>query len=124
MMAHHQRSADLAAARAYRKLGDHEAAAHHLSEVRALRTEDYVLNAGLELTERGLLHLALGETEEALRCAEEAVAVHRRNHQRYSEGHALHALSLARRAVGDEEGAAAAEALAAEAHRDCGVPMP
>lgn len=116
-------SAHWSAARAYRKLGDHEAAAHHLSELRARLTGDRLLMAGNEIRERALLHLALGETEEALRCAEEAVAMHRRHHQRHQEGQSLQALAVVRRATGDEEGAAAAEVLATEAYRDCGVPV-
>ncbi len=114
-------SAHLSAARAYRNLGDHEQAAHHLSEVRARLDSNHLLNAGGELRERALLHLALGETEDALRCAEQAVATHGRYHQRYLEGRSLSALAEVRRATGDAEGAAAAEALAANAFRDCGV---
>ncbi|MFI6101202.1 hypothetical protein ACIA8G_37135 [Lentzea sp. NPDC051213] len=112
------------AARAYRKLGDYELAAHHLNEMRALLDSDHLLNAGSEVKERALLHLALGEREEALRCAEESVAVHRRYHQRHLEGQSLYTLAAVRRAMGDHEGAAAAEVLAADAYRDCGVPMP
>ncbi|PWK91601.1 hypothetical protein C8D88_1011639 [Lentzea atacamensis] len=69
------------------------------------------------------MHLASGEADEALRYAEEAVATHRRHHQRYLEGQSLQALAAARRALGAEDGAAEAEALAADAHRDCRVPM-
>jgi tetratricopeptide (TPR) repeat protein len=117
-------SANFSAARSYRRLGDHEAAARHLRELRESLTDDYAMAAGEEQRERSLLHLASGEIEEALHCAEDAVATHRRHHQRYLEGLSLQALSLARRAIGDDAGAAEAEALAVEAHRDCGVPMP
>lgn len=120
-MVHQRISADWLVARACRKLGDHDAAAHHLSEVRARLTGDYALTAGDELRERALLHLALGETEEALWCVEEAVATHSRNHQRHLEGQSLQALAAVRRATGDVEGATAAEELAANAYRDCGI---
>ncbi|MDX8037548.1 BTAD domain-containing putative transcriptional regulator [Lentzea sp. BCCO 10_0856] len=121
-MVHQRIAADLAVARSHRKLGHHEAAEHHLSDLRA-RLGDHALGAGDELRERGLVHLALGETEEALRCAEEAVATHRRTLQRHLEGQSLQALAEVRRATGDDEGAAAAEALAVEAYRDCGAPV-
>ncbi|WP_196777595.1 AfsR/SARP family transcriptional regulator [Lentzea aerocolonigenes] len=118
---HQQISADCLAARVYRKLGDHEAAAHHLGEVRARLTSDYALTTGDELRERALLHLALGETKEALRCAEDAVATHARYHQRHLEAQSLQALAQVRRATGDEKGAVEAETLAENAYRDCGV---
>ncbi|MCX2952053.1 AfsR/SARP family transcriptional regulator [Lentzea sp. NEAU-D7] len=121
-MVHDRIAAGCSAARSCRELGDYEAAARHLSEVRALVNDEHLLGAGDELKERALLHLALGETAEALSCAEEAVATHRRYHQRYLEGQSLRALASARRATGDIAGAEAAEALAADAHRDCGVP--
>ena len=120
--ARHRIDAHWAIARAYRRLGDHESAAHHLSEVRALISSDHLVMAGNEIRERALLHLALGETEEALRCAEEAVATHARYRQRYLEAQSLRALAEVRRATGDVEGAANAESSAAEAFRDCGVP--
>ncbi|NGY58993.1 hypothetical protein G7043_08640 [Lentzea sp. NEAU-D13] len=120
-MTEYRITAHWSAARAYRKLGDYENAAHHLSEVRARLDSDHLLYAGSELKERALLHLALGETEEALRCAEEAVATHRRYHQRHLEGQSLQALAEVLRATGDADGAADAELLAANAYRDCGV---
>ncbi|MDX8148257.1 BTAD domain-containing putative transcriptional regulator [Lentzea sp. BCCO 10_0061] len=123
LMVHQRITADWHAARAHRKLGDYEAAARHLDEMRARIGGDYASTAGDELRERALLHLALGETEEALRCAEEAVATNRHHHQRYLEGQSLEALATVRRGTGDEEGAAAAEALATNAYRDCGVPV-
>ncbi|MET9629516.1 BTAD domain-containing putative transcriptional regulator [Lentzea sp. NPDC006480] len=120
-MINQQMTADLKAARSYRKLGEHEAAARHLSELRARITDNYAMATGEELKERALLHLALGEAEEALRCAEEAVATHGRTHQRYLEAQSLHALARIRRATGDEKGAVAAETLAENAYRDCGM---
>jgi hypothetical protein len=70
-----------------------------------------------------LLHLAVGETDEALQCAEEAVTTHQRHRQRYEEGQSLQVLAEVLRATGDQEGAKAADALAASACRDCGVPL-
>ncbi|MFS8101407.1 winged helix-turn-helix domain-containing protein [Lentzea alba] len=122
-MSGHWIDAHWSAARACRKLGDYESAAHHLREVREHLRSDHLLMSGVEIRERALLHLALGETDEALRCAEEAVATHARYHQRYLEGQSLQALAEVRRATGDVEGAVAAEALATEAFRDCGVPV-
>ncbi|WP_177229557.1 AfsR/SARP family transcriptional regulator [Lentzea albida] len=120
----HQRMlAHWTVARSHRERGDLDAAAHHLAELRASLSGDYLLIAGDELRERALLHLALGEGEEALRLAEEAVATHRRHHQRHLEAQSLQALATVRRATGDEDGAAVAEALAADALRDCGVPV-
>ncbi|MFJ8963557.1 BTAD domain-containing putative transcriptional regulator [Lentzea sp. NPDC102401] len=118
-------TAHWAAARAYRKLGELELAGDHLSEARAIRTDaGYAVEGeGALFRESALLHLATGEMDEALRCAEEAVATHRRYHQRYQEGQSLQALAAVHRATGDAEGAKAAEALAANAYRDCGVPV-
>lgn len=113
--------AHLSLAQSYRLLGDHERASHHLGEVRLL-DRGSALDRGRTFREQALLHLALGEAEDALRCAEEAVATHRRHHQRHEEGKSLEALAVVRRATGDEEGAAEAEALAAKAYRECGVP--
>ncbi|MEV6241474.1 BTAD domain-containing putative transcriptional regulator [Lentzea sp. NPDC051838] len=120
-MLEHRITAHLSAARSFRNLGDYEQAVQHLDEVRARLDNDHLLNKGGELKERALLHLALGETEEALRCAEEAVATHGRYHQRHLEGQSLKALAEVRRATGDSEGAEAAEELAANAFRDCGI---
>ncbi|MFJ5989834.1 BTAD domain-containing putative transcriptional regulator [Lentzea sp. NPDC092896] len=118
-------TAHCSAARAYRKLGELERAASHLNEARALRAGvAYALEGeGVLLSERSLLHLAMGELSEALSCAEEAVATHQRHRQRYLEGQSHEVLATVRRALGDEEGAQAAEALAANAYRDCGVPV-
>jgi DNA-binding SARP family transcriptional activator/tetratricopeptide (TPR) repeat protein len=109
-------------ARAARLLGDHETAARHLAEMRGL-ADAYPLGTGEELRERALLHLALGEIDAALRCAEEAVATHRRYHQRYHEAKSLAVLAEVRKAAGDTDGALAAEALAAEAFTECGAPI-
>ena len=119
---HEQISAHWSAARTSRKLGDHEAAARHLSAVRALLNDDYGMAKGDELRERALLHLARSEVREALRCAEEAVATHQRYHQRYQEARSLDALAEVRRVTGDTEGETTARALAAQAYRECGIP--
>ncbi|MFS8101409.1 winged helix-turn-helix domain-containing protein [Lentzea alba] len=109
-------------ARAARHLGDHDTAAQHLAEMRDL-AEAYPIGIGEEQRERALLHLALGEVDDALRCAEEAVATHRRFHQRYHEAKSLAVLAEVRKAAGDAEGARAAEALAAAAFTECGAPL-
>ncbi|MEU3645518.1 BTAD domain-containing putative transcriptional regulator [Lentzea sp. NPDC034063] len=118
-------TAHCSAARAYRKLGALEPAVNHLNEARAVRTAaGYAVEGeGVLLSERALLHLAMGELSEALLCAEEAVATHQRHRQRYLEGQSHATLAAVRRALGDEEGAEAAEALAINAYRDCGVPV-
>ncbi|GGN11955.1 SARP family transcriptional regulator [Lentzea pudingi] len=117
-----QMDAHLALVQSYRLLGDHERAAHHLGETRALYDKGNALLSGRIVREQAFLHLAAGEMKDALRCAEEAVATHQRYHQRHQEGQSLEALAVIRRAAGDEEGAVEAEALAAKAYRDCGVP--
>ncbi|SFR26908.1 DNA-binding transcriptional activator of the SARP family [Lentzea waywayandensis] len=118
-------TAHQAAGRAYRNLGELEPAAGHLNEARAARADIAysVEGEGALFRERALLHLATGETDEALRCAEQAVATHQRHRQRYEEGQSLRVLAEVRRAAGDEEGAAAAAASATDAYRDCGVPI-
>ncbi|WP_439663276.1 BTAD domain-containing putative transcriptional regulator [Lentzea sp. HUAS TT2] len=118
-----QMDAHLSLAQSYRLLGEHERAAHHLAETRSLDKGNALLT-GRVTREQAFLHLAAGELGDALRCAEEAVATHQRYHQRHQEGQSLEALAVIRRTAGDEEGAKTAEALAAKAYRDCGVPGP
>ncbi|MEV6713195.1 BTAD domain-containing putative transcriptional regulator [Lentzea sp. NPDC051208] len=109
------------AARAYRNLGDLDRAAHHLGEMRSDSGASIALCLGDEHAERALLHLALGETEEALRHAEDAVATCRRYHQRFYEARSLEVLAAVRRAAGDVDGAGEAETQAAILYRECGV---
>lgn len=109
------------AARAYRNLGDLDRAAHHLSEMRADSGASVALCLGAEQAEHALLHLALGETEEALRHAEDAVATNRRYHQRFYEAESLEVLAAVRRAAGDVDGAGEAETQAVALYRECGV---
>ncbi|MDX3658679.1 BTAD domain-containing putative transcriptional regulator [Streptomyces sp. ID05-26A] len=114
--------ANHAAARAYRNLGDLDRAARHLAEMRANSGASIALCLGHEQAEHALLNLALGETEEALRHAEDAVATYRRYHQRFFEARSLEVLAAVRRAAGDEDGAGEAETRAATRYRECGVP--
>jgi DNA-binding SARP family transcriptional activator len=119
----HRLTAHWAAARACRNLGDLGQAEEHLNEARALRAEATPAVDGDLLRERALLSLALGDHPEALRAAEEAVAAHHDHRQRYLEGQSLEALAEVRRATGDAEGAAQAQAAAVEVFRNCGVPV-
>ncbi|WP_394613852.1 BTAD domain-containing putative transcriptional regulator [Lentzea sp. JNUCC 0626] len=118
---HMRGEAHLAAARAHCRLGEHEQAAHHLDEMTEILGGELGLNTGKTSRERAWLHLSLGEPGEAVRSAEEAVAVHQRLHQRYEESESLKALAAARLATGDVAGSAEAEALAAAVYRECGV---
>lgn len=110
------------AARALRKLGELDRAAHHLEAIHALRIEGSSTALGETLSEHALLRLALGETDEALRLAEQAVVTHHDNHQRYLEAQALRTLAVVREAAGAGTGAEKAEAAAVELFRECGVP--